>query len=104
MATILTMGHKLGLQLQVLDQNGNPMLSAVAFDAVPAWSNTTPTTETLVAAADGQSAVGTPVAPGTDTVSVSFTIAGVPFSATLAVEVDAAPQVPASAVIVPTVE
>jgi hypothetical protein len=104
MTTVLTIGHKLGLALQVLDQNGNPMLTPVVFDAVPAWSNTTPATETLSVAADGQSATGTPVAPGTDLVSVSFTIGGVGFSATLAVEIDAAPQVPTSAVIIPTIE
>ena len=104
MTTVLTIGHKLGLALQVLDQNGNPMLTPVTFDAAPVWANTTPATETLSAAADGQSATGTPVAPGADLISVSFTIGGVPFSATLAVEVDAAPQVPTSAVIVATVE
>ena len=80
------------------------MLTPVTFDAAPVWANTTPATETLSAAADGQSATGTPVAPGADLISVSFTIGGVPFSATLAVEVDAAPQVPTSAVIVATVE
>ena len=104
MTTILTMGHKLGLSIQVLDQNGNPMLTPVTYDAPPAWTNTTPATETIAASADGQTALGTPVAPGTDTVSVSFSIGGKSFSATLAVEVDAAAQVPTSAVIVAAVQ
>jgi hypothetical protein len=104
MATVLTIGHTLKLALQVLDQNGNPMLTPVSFDAVPAWSNTTPATETLAVSGDGLSATGTPVAPGLDTVSVSFTIGGKPFSATLAVEVDPAVQVATSAIIIATVE
>ncbi len=101
--TTLSMGHELGMTIQVLDANGNPMLVPVTFDAVPVWANTTPATETVAAAVDGKSATGTPVAPGLDTVSVSFTIAGKPFSASLSVEVDAAPQVATSAVIVATV-
>ncbi len=104
MTTILTMGHKLGLAIQVLDQNGNPMLTPVVYDAAPLWGNTTPATEVLDVATDGQTATGTPVAPGLDTVNLSFAIGGKVFNATLAVEVDAAPQVPTSAVIVATVE
>ena len=103
MATILTIGHTLSLQLQVLDQNGNPMLTVPVYDAVPVWTNTTPETETLSVAADGQTAVGTPVAVGTDVVSVNFSIGGKSFSASLGVEVDAAEQVATSAVIIPTV-
>jgi hypothetical protein len=104
MTTILSMGHKLGLAIQVLDANGNPMLTPIVYDAAPVWSNTTPATETLAVATDGQTATGTPVAPGLDTVNLSFAIGGKVFNATLAVEIDAAPQVPTSAVIVATVE
>ena len=103
MATILTVGHKLNLAVAFFDQNGNPMLTAPTVDAAPAWSNATPATETIVASADGLSCVGTPVAPGTDTVSLSLTVGGVAFSATLAVEVDAAPQVLTSVGITATV-
>jgi hypothetical protein len=104
MTTILTIGHKLGLSIQVLDQNGNPMLTPVVYDAAPVWSNTTPATETLSVATDGQTATGTPVAPGLDTVSVSFSIGGKVFNASLGVEIDAAPQIATSAVIIATVE
>ena len=104
MATTITLGHKLSLALQVLDQNGNPMLATVAFDAVPTWANTTPATETLLASGDGQSATATPVAVGPDTISVSCIIGGKTFTATLSVEVDPAAQVPTSIVIVPTVQ
>ena len=102
--TTLSIGHTLGLSIQVLDQHGNPYLAPVSYDAAPAWSNTTPATETLSVATDGQTATGTPVAPGLDTVSVSFAIGGKVFNATLAVEIDAEPQVPTSAIILATVE
>ena len=80
------------------------MLTAPTPDAAPVWSNTTAATETLAPSADGLTCVGTPVAPGTDTVSVAVVVAGATFSATLAVEVDAAPQVLGSVVINSTVQ
>ena len=104
MSTIVTVGHKLALAIAYLDANGNPMLATPTPDSPPAWSNTTPATETLVAAADGLSAVATSVAPGTDAVSLMVVVGGVSFSASLAVEVDAAPQVLTSVAIVPTVQ
>jgi len=91
--TQVTVGHQLALSILFLDQRGNPMLTAPTPDAAPSWSNSTPATETLAAAADGLSAVATTVAPGTDTVSLSVVVGGVTFSATLGVEVDAEPQV-----------
>jgi hypothetical protein len=104
MATIVTIGHKLNLSIQVLDQHGNPMLDPSVYDAEPVWANTTPATETLSVAAGGQTATGTPVSVGTDLVSLSFAIGGKEFTASLAVEVDAEPQVATSAIIVATIE
>jgi hypothetical protein len=103
MAVVLTVGHKLNMSIAFADQNGNPMLTKPTPDSAPAWSNSTPSTETIAAAADGLSCVGTPVAPGNDTVSLSVVIGGQTFSATLGVTVDAAPQVLTSVSIVPTV-
>ena len=100
----LSMGHKLDLSFLILDQNGNPMLTQPAPDAAPVWSDTTPATETLAAAASGLTAVATPVAPGTDTINLSLVIGGKALTASLPVEVDAAPQVATSVVIVPAVE
>jgi hypothetical protein len=102
-STILSIGHTLDLSFEILDQNGNVMLTPPAPDSAPAWSNTTPASETIVAASSGLTAVGTPVAPGNDIVSVNFTIGGKAFSASLAVEIDPAPQVATSAVIIATV-
>ena len=71
MTILVTMGQTLNMKLTVLDQHGNPMAGAVAFDTAPGWTNSNPEVETVTAAPDGQSAVGAPVAPGSDTVSVS---------------------------------
>lgn len=91
--TKVTVGHKIALSIIYLDQNSNPMLAAPTPDAPPTWSNTTPATETLVAAADGLSANTTALAVGTDSVSLSLAVGSATFSASLSVEVDAAPQV-----------
>jgi len=101
--TTLSIGHTLGLTIQVLDQFGNVMLSPVTYDAAPTWSNSTPATETLAPAADGQSAVATPVAVGDDVISLALSIDGKPLTATLAVTVTPVVQVPTSIAIVATV-
>lgn len=95
----VTVGHKLNLSIGYLDANGNPMLSTPTPDAAPAWSNTTPATETLAAAPDGLTCVGTVIAVGTDVVTVSLAVGGAAFTATLSVTADAAPQVLTSIVI-----
>jgi hypothetical protein len=89
----VTVGHKLALTIVYLDANGNPMLTAPVLASPPTWANTTPATETLVASADGLSASTTALAPGTDAVSLSVVVGAATFTASLSVEVDAAPQV-----------
>ncbi len=103
MAVTLSVGHTLNMALAFLDQSGNPMLTPPTPDSPPGWTDTTSSTETIVPAASGLSCVGTPVAPGTDTVSVAVVVGGVSFSATLDVTVTAAPQVLTSVAITPTV-
>jgi hypothetical protein len=102
--TTVTVGHKLALSVSYLDTNGNPMLTAPPVDSPPAWSNSNAAAETIVAAADGQSAVATTVAAGNDVISLSVVSGGKTFAATLAVEVDAAPQVLGSVAIVAAVQ
>ena len=103
MAVTLAVGHTLNMALAFLDQNGNPMLTTPTPDATPAWTDTTAATETLAPAASGLTCVGTPIAPGTDTVTLTLAVAGVSFSANLDVTVTAAPQVLTRVAIVPTV-
>lgn len=97
--TKVTVGHKIALAIVYLDQNSNPMLTTPTPDSPPVWANTTPATETLVAAADGLSANTTALAVGTDAVSLTVVVGGVSFAASLSVEVDAAPQVLTSVAI-----
>jgi len=104
MTATLSVGHTLALSILVLDQFGNPMLEPVTYDSPPAWTNSTPAVETLAAAADGQTAVATPVAPGSDVISLAFTVGGKSFATTLDVTVTPAVQVPTSAQIVATVQ
>lgn len=92
-AVTVNVGHAVNMSIVYLDQNGNPMLAAPTPDAAPTWANSTPATGTLVAAADGMSAVETAVAAGADVVTLSVTVGGKAFSATLPITVAAAPQV-----------
>jgi hypothetical protein len=103
MTTVVNIGHTISMAIAFLDQNGNPMLTTPTPDSPPTWTNTTPATETLAVATSGLTAVATPVAPGTDTVNLSVTVASQSFAASLAVEVDAAPQVLTAVAITPTV-
>lgn len=90
----VTVGHSIALSIQYLDQKGNPMLTpAPKTDSPPAWTNSTPATETLTVAADGNTATATTVAVGTDIVSLALAIGGVSFSASLSVNVTDVPQI-----------
>ena len=91
--TDVTLGHKINFSIVYLDQNGNPMLTTPTVDKPPAWSNTTPTTETLTVSPDGLTATANTLAVGTDVVNLSVQVGGAPFSATIGVNVTAIPQV-----------
>lgn len=101
MSIVVTVGHTTALAVIYLDQHGNPMLVNPTADSIT-WSNTTPAAETLVQNADG-TATATAVAPGVDEIDLAVVVAGLTFNATLAVEVDAEPQVLTSVSIEATV-
>jgi hypothetical protein len=101
--TTVNVGHTIAMSVAYFDTKGNPMLVAPKPDLAPVWTNTTPATETVAASADGMTAVATPVAVGDDTVTVAVMVGGVAYSASLAVTVDAAPQVLGSVQIVASV-
>ena len=103
MATTINVGQTLPMSIEYTDSNGNKTLTWPT-DGAPAWSDTTPATDTLVAAADGNSATALGVAGGDDTINLALSAGGVPFSATLALTViPAAPPAPvlASIAIIP---
>jgi hypothetical protein len=91
------------MTISFLDQNGNPMLTAVTPDAPPTWSDTTPATGTLTPAAGGLSATEAAIAAGSDVVNVALTVGGAAFSASLGITVSPAPQVLTSIAINATV-
>lgn len=99
----VTAGHTVVMALSFLDQNGNPMLTPVAPDAVPVWTDTTSATGTLTESADGLTASEAALAAGTDVVTVSLSVGGKAFTASLGITVTAAPQVLTSVGITSTV-
>lgn len=101
--TDITLGHGIDMAIAFLDQNGNPMLVTPVPDAAPVWTQTTPATETLTVDAGGLTAHTKSVAIGQDSIGLSVVVGGATFSATLSVNVAAAPQVLTSVAITPTV-
>jgi hypothetical protein len=99
----VTVGHTISMALKFWDQNGNPMLVDPTPDAAPAWTNTAPATETLTPSSSGLACTATTVAVGTDVITVALAVASAPFTATLAVNVTAVPQVLTAVTIEPTV-
>jgi hypothetical protein len=93
--TTLNVGHQDKMTIVYLDQNGNPMQSPVTPDAPPSWSNSPnpPDCDTFVVASDGNSAILTAVAEGSDTVNLSVTVNGKTFAAVDMITIVAAPQV-----------
>jgi hypothetical protein len=102
----LTVGHTDTMTIAYFDTNGQPMLSAVAPDSPPTWVNTpsTPAVDTFTVAADGSSAVLAAIGPGTDSITVSVTVAGKSYTATQSVTISAAPQVLGSVEIINSVQ
>ncbi len=95
MTLTLNVGHSAEMTITYLDQNGNPMLVTPTPDTAPIWSDnpSAPGVDTFTPATGGLSAELTANAVGTDTVSVSVTVGGQTFAASLAVTINAAPQV-----------
>ena len=103
MSVAVNVGHSVNMTLAFLDQNGNPMLTTPAPDAPPVWTDTTPAVGTLTASGSGLTATELALTPGGDTVTVSLSVGGVAFTATVDITVSAVPQVLTSVAIVPTV-
>ena len=110
LTTPVGFGQKITYALEFDDQNEKPMATTPTVDAPPVWTAVAPATGTLVVASDGLTAVYTPADPGqttpSDTVTVVAMVAGVSFTATDTVNVQADPvpvQTLTSLKLVPTV-
>lgn len=98
----INVGHKDNLSIEYLDQNGNPMLATPTPDSAATWTDTaggSAAATSLAVAADGNSAVATGTAVGSDTIGLSVTVGGKTFTASLVIQVTAAPQVLTSVAI-----
>lgn len=104
MAFTLDVGKTENLSIEYLDQDGKPMLVTPSLDSPPSWAQTTPATETLTAAADGNTATATGLAAGADTIQLTVMVGGRSFVATVDSTVDAvvSPQTLTSVGIVAT--
>lgn len=101
--TDITLGHGINLAIAYFDAAGNPMLTTPTPDSPPAWTQTTPATERLTVDPTGLTAATASLAVGGDSIGLSVVVGGATFTASLAVNVNAAPQVLTSVAIVPTV-
>ncbi len=104
MAYVLDAGKTENFAIEVLDQDGKPIVAPV-FDAPPAWGDSNQTAQTLSAAPDGltASALGLD-AGGAVTVELQCAIGGVAFVATIdgTVNPGAPKQVPTTVNIIAT--
>lgn len=88
----VNVGHSVALSIQYLDQNGNPMITPPTPDPSPPilWMSAK-VAGTITQS--GAAATYKATAPGNDSVEVQVQIGGALFAASLAIEVDAVPQV-----------
>ncbi len=89
MAYTLDVGKTENLSIAYLDASGNPMVPVPTPDAPPSWSQSTPASETLTAAADGNTATAVGLAAGTDTIDVDLMVGGIAFKATIDATINA---------------
>lgn len=102
-AVNVNVGHTVSLGLLFVDQHGNPMLVQPTPDASPsvAWSDDNAAAGKLTA--NGATATDLAVAPGIDNVTVHVSVGGQALVGTLAINVQAEPQVVSGVEIVANV-
>jgi hypothetical protein len=102
----VSVGHEVICTYQVVDQNGNPMVTQPPLDKPATWTDTPqPSGSTSNAvSADGTTDVVTALAAGQDTAGVSVMIGGKTFSDSCLVSVTPAPQVATDVQIITQVQ
>lgn len=103
----VTVGHKVTNVVQYFDANGNPMLVTPTPDTPNVWtdsgSTATPPIDTSTISTDGNTQTVVPSAAGVDQVGVTVVVAGKTFTASVEIDISAAPQVLTSIGIASTV-
>jgi hypothetical protein len=103
----LTVGHTDTLTLVFVDADGNPMIPQPTPDASPAaiWLNSpsSPSPDTFSVSPDASTATVSATAAGADDISVAVSVGGQVFSASLHLDISAAPQVLSGVKIVESV-
>jgi hypothetical protein len=93
----VTVGHTVTNVIQYFDQNGNPMLVTPTPDSPNVWvdsgSQASPPIDAVATSTDGNTTTVTPSAAGTDNLSVTVTVGGKTFTASVEIDISAAPQV-----------
>ena len=89
MAETMNVGQSITFSIEYRDQDGKKMETPPTPDAAPVWANTNPLAETLTASLDGNTAVATGIAAGSDTARVQLMVGGVSYEATDDVTVNA---------------
>ncbi len=77
----LDVGKTENLGIVYKDENGQVMSPAPTPDLPPAWAQTSPASDTLTAAADGNSATALGLAAGIDTIQMTVVVGGTVFVA-----------------------
>ena len=99
----VTVGHTVTNTIVYLDQNGNPMVTTPTPDSPPVWtdsgSTATPPIDSLSVSTDGSTATVTAQAAGTDELGVTVVVGGKTFTASVEIDISAAPQVLTSVAI-----
>ena len=105
MSVTVNVGHTVKNTIQYLDQNGNPMLVPPVLASLPVWTNAPSPAgaDTLTVTPDGLEADVAALEVGADTLSLSVTVGVQTFSATLAINIAAVPQVLTSVAIISAV-
>jgi hypothetical protein len=101
----VSIGHTVNCVIIFLDQNGNPMQTTPTPDSPPSWSDAPSPSgaTTFTVGPGGLTASDLAVASGSDTISLSLSVGGTAYSATLGVTVSPAAQVLTSVQIGATV-
>ncbi len=103
----VTVGHTVTNVIRYLDQNGNPMQTTPTPDSPNVWTDSgsaaSPALDTSTISTDGNTQTVVAQAAGVDQVTVTVTVGGKTFTASVEIDISPTPQVLTSIAIESTV-